>query len=149
MTVSETTVGELRSAFMYDPKCSTTFPWSTINAPAAFAWCTINARGVFASCANQFVHKVDFSDIEWNAVHTLWETLSEYFPIQIPMISHTYTIEYIVGIKCCKQMAVLEIFAGLFLSGSGIIYKIPWDVHLHVHVLVFTYPLKAMQYRIC
>ena len=67
-----TTVGELRSAFMYDPKCSTTFPWCTINAPAAFAWCTINAPAVFAWCTNQFVHKVEFSHIEWNGVHTLW-----------------------------------------------------------------------------
>ena len=57
---------------MYDPKCSTTFPWCTINAPAAFAWCTINAPAVFAWCTNQFVHKVEFSYIEWNGVHTLW-----------------------------------------------------------------------------
>ena len=70
---SKITVGELRSAFMYDPKCSTTFPWCTINAPAAFAWCTINAPAVFAWCTNQFVHKVEFSYIEWNGVHTLWK----------------------------------------------------------------------------
>ena len=56
---------------MYDPKCSTTFPWCTINAPAAFAWCTINAPAVFAWCTNQFVHKVEFSYIWWNGVHTL------------------------------------------------------------------------------
>ena len=56
------TVGELRSAFMYDPKCSTTFPWCTTNAPAVFAWCT-----------SQFVHKVELSYIEWNGVHTLWQ----------------------------------------------------------------------------
>ena len=65
------TVCELRFAFMYDPKCSTTFPWCTINAPATFAWYTINAPAVFAWCTNQFVHKVEFSYIEWNGVHTL------------------------------------------------------------------------------
>ena len=70
--IERITVGELRSAFMYDPKCSTTFPWCTINAPAAFAWCTINAPAVFAWCTNQFVHKVEFSYIEWNGLHTLW-----------------------------------------------------------------------------
>ena len=75
------TVGELRSAIMYDPKCSTKFPWCTINAQAALPWCTINAQAalprctinapaVFAWCTNQFVHKVEF--IEWNGVHTLW-----------------------------------------------------------------------------
>ena len=58
--------------FMYDPKCSTTIPWCTINAPVAFAWCTINAPAVFAWCTNQFVHKVEFSYIGWNGVHTLW-----------------------------------------------------------------------------
>ena len=62
----------LRFYCMYDPKCSTTFPWCTINVPAAFAWCTINAPAVFAWCTNQFVHKVEFSYIEWNGVHTLW-----------------------------------------------------------------------------
>ena len=66
------TVDELRSAFMCDSKCSTTFPWCTINAPAAFPWCTINAPAVFAWCTNQSVHKVQFSYIEWNGVHTLW-----------------------------------------------------------------------------
>ena len=58
--------------FMYDPKCSTTFPWCTINAPAAFAWCTINVPAVFARCTNRFVHKVEFSYIGWNGVHPLW-----------------------------------------------------------------------------
>ena len=58
--------------FMYDPKCSTTFPWCTINAPAAFAWCTINVPAVFAWCTNHFVHKVEFSYIGWNGVHPLW-----------------------------------------------------------------------------
>ena len=72
-----TTVSELRSALMYDPKCSTTFPWCTINAPAAFAWCTINAPVVFAWCMNQ---KVEFSYIEWNGVHTLW--LRSIFPFK-------------------------------------------------------------------
>ena len=47
--------------FIYDPKCSSTFPLCTINAPAAFAWCTINAPAVFAWCTNQFVLKVEFS----------------------------------------------------------------------------------------
>ena len=58
--------------FMYDPKCSTTFPWCTINAPAAFAWCTINVPAAFARCTNRFVHKVEFSYIGWNGVHPLW-----------------------------------------------------------------------------
>ena len=58
--------------FMYDPKCSTTFPWCTINAPAAFAWCTIHVPAVFAWCTNHFVHKVEFSYIGWNGVHPLW-----------------------------------------------------------------------------
>ena len=58
--------------FMYDPKCSTTFPWCTINAPAAFAWCTINVPAAFARCTNRFVHKVEFSHIGWNGVHPLW-----------------------------------------------------------------------------
>ena len=40
--------------FMYEPKCSTTFPWCTINDPEALAWCT-----------NHFVHKVEFSYIGW------------------------------------------------------------------------------------
>ena len=57
--------------FMYDPKCSTTFPWCTINAPAAFAWCTINVPAAFAWCTNRFVHKVEFSYIGWNGVHPL------------------------------------------------------------------------------
>ena len=57
--------------FMYDPKCSTTFPWCTIDAPAVFAWCTINAPAVFAWCTNHFVHKVEFSYIGWNGVHPL------------------------------------------------------------------------------
>ena len=71
------TVCELRSAFMYDSKCSTTFPSCTINAPATFAWCTINVPAVFAWCTNQFVHKVEFSYIEWNGVHTVsLETLN-------------------------------------------------------------------------
>ena len=58
--------------FMYDPKCSTTFPWCTINAPAAFAWCTINVPAAFARCTNRVVHKVEFSYIGWNGVHPLW-----------------------------------------------------------------------------
>ena len=58
--------------FMYDPKCSTTFPWCTINAPTAFAWCTINVPAAFARCTNRFVHKVEFSYIGWNGVHPLW-----------------------------------------------------------------------------
>ena len=58
--------------FMYDPKCSTTFPWCTIDAPGVFAWCTINAPAVFAWCTNHFVHKVEFSYIGWNGVHPLW-----------------------------------------------------------------------------
>ena len=66
------TLCELRSAFMYDSKCSTTFAWCTINAPATFAWCTINVPAVFAWCTNQFVHKVEFSYIDRNGVHTLW-----------------------------------------------------------------------------
>ena len=57
--------------FMYDPKCSTTFPWCTINAPAAFALCTINVPAAFARCTNRFVHKVEFSYIGWNGVHPL------------------------------------------------------------------------------
>ena len=56
---------------MYDPKCSTTFPWCTINAPAAFAWCTIHVPAVFAWCTNHFVYKVEFSYIGWNGVHPL------------------------------------------------------------------------------
>ena len=62
----------LNSYFMYDPKCSTTFPWYTINSPVAFAWCTINASAPFAWCTNHFVHKVEFSYIGWNGVHPLW-----------------------------------------------------------------------------
>ena len=58
--------------FMYDPKCSTAFPWCTINAPAAFAWCTINVPAAFARSTNRFVHKVEFSYIGWNGVHPLW-----------------------------------------------------------------------------
>ena len=57
--------------FMYDPKCSTTFPWCTINAPVVFAWCTINVPAAFARCTNRFVHKVEFSYIGWNGVHPL------------------------------------------------------------------------------
>ena len=57
--------------FMYDPKCSTTFPWCTINAPAVFAWCTIDVPAAFAWCTNRFVHKVEFSYIGWNGVHPL------------------------------------------------------------------------------
>ena len=49
--------------FTYDPKCSTTFPWCTINAPVAFACCTINALAAFAWCMNHLVYKVDFSYI--------------------------------------------------------------------------------------
>ena len=64
--------------FMYDPKCSTTFPWCTINAPAAFAWCTIHVPAVFAWCTNHLVHKVEFSYIGWNGVHPLWGNSSEY-----------------------------------------------------------------------
>ena len=51
---------------------TTTFPWCTINAPAAFAWCTINVPAAFARCTNRFVHKVEFSYIGWNGVHPLW-----------------------------------------------------------------------------
>ena len=58
--------------FMYDPRCSTTFPWCTINAPAAFAWCTINVPVAFTWCTNYFVHKVEFWYIGWNGVHPLW-----------------------------------------------------------------------------
>ena len=58
--------------FMYDPKCSTTFPWCTINAPAAFAWCTIHVPAAFAWCTNRFVHKGEFSYKGWNGVHPLW-----------------------------------------------------------------------------
>ena len=58
--------------FMYDPKCSMTFPWCTIDAPAAFAWCTINVPTAFAWCTNYFVHKVEFSYIGWYGVHPLW-----------------------------------------------------------------------------
>ena len=57
--------------FMYHPKCSTTFPWCTINAPAAFAWCTINVPVAFAWCTNHFLHKLEFSYIGWNGVHPL------------------------------------------------------------------------------
>ena len=57
--------------FMHDLKCSTTFPWCTINAPMAFAWCTMNAPAVFAWCMNHFVHKMEFSYIGWNGVHPL------------------------------------------------------------------------------
>ena len=59
--------------FMYDPKCSTTFPWCTINAPVAYAWCTINASAVFAWCTNHFLHKLEFSYIGWNGVYPLWD----------------------------------------------------------------------------
>ena len=41
--------------FMYDPKCSRTYPWYTINAPAAFAWCTINVPMAFTWCTNHFI----------------------------------------------------------------------------------------------
>ena len=46
--------------FMYDTKCSMTFPWCTINAPVAFAWCTLNVPAAFAWCTNHFVHKSVF-----------------------------------------------------------------------------------------
>ena len=36
--------------FMYDPKCSTAFPWCMIDAPSALAWCTIYAPSAFAWC---------------------------------------------------------------------------------------------------
>ena len=55
-------------------------PWCTINAPAAFPWCTINAPAVFAWCTNQFLHKVEFSYIEWNGVHTLWHLTPQPHP---------------------------------------------------------------------
>ena len=58
--------------FMYDPKCSKTFPWFTINAPAAFAWYTINVPAAFSWCTNHFAYKVVFSCIWWNGVHPLW-----------------------------------------------------------------------------
>ena len=57
--------------FMYDPECSTTFPWCTIDAPATFAWCTIHAPAAFAWCTNHFVHKVEFSYTRRNGVHPL------------------------------------------------------------------------------
>ena len=58
--------------FKYDPKCSTTSPWCTIDAPAVFAWCTINASVAFAWCTNHFAHKVEFSHICWDGVHPVW-----------------------------------------------------------------------------
>ena len=67
--------------FMYDPKCSTTFPWCTINAPAAFAWCTINVPAAFAWCTNRFVHKVEFSYIGWNGVHPQWYWLQSFIGV--------------------------------------------------------------------
>ena len=39
--------------FMYDPECSTTFPWCTINAPVVFAWPT-NSYTKWS-----FVHRVE------------------------------------------------------------------------------------------
>ena len=70
--------------FMYDPKCSTTFPWCAINAPVAFAWCTINVPVAFAWCTNHFVHKMEFSYIGWNGVHPLWCYLWEKEPRDKP-----------------------------------------------------------------
>ena len=58
--------------FMYDRKCSTTFPWCTIYAPVTFAWYMINLPAAFAWCTNHFVHKVEFSYIGTNRVHPLW-----------------------------------------------------------------------------
>ena len=73
---------------MYDPKCSTTFPWCTINAPAAFAWCTIHVPAVFAWCTNHIVHKVEFSYIGWNGVHPLWSRsrVTDGFPHKGPVM---------------------------------------------------------------
>ena len=56
---------------MYDPKCSLTFPWCTIDAPVAFPWCMINAPAAFAWCTNHFVHKVEFAYKGWDEVYPL------------------------------------------------------------------------------
>ena len=57
--------------FMYDPKCSTTFPWLMYDAPVAFAWCTINAPVAFVWCTNHFVNKVEFPYIGWDGIRPL------------------------------------------------------------------------------
>ena len=67
--------------FMYDPKCTTTFPLCTINAPVAFAWCTIKAPAAFAWCTNHFSHKVEFSYIVWNGVHMMTSSNGNIFRV--------------------------------------------------------------------
>ena len=54
--------------FMYDPKCSMTFPWCTINAPVVFAWCATNAPAAFllmyeplCTLSGIFAHRVERS----------------------------------------------------------------------------------------
>ena len=60
--------------FMCDTKCSMMFRWCTINDLVALSWCTINTQAAFAWCTDHFVHKVEFSYIEWNGVHSRWLT---------------------------------------------------------------------------
>ena len=59
--------------FMYNPNCSTTFTWCTINAPVAFDWCNVgdDAPAAFVWCTNHFVHKVEVSYIGLKGAHPL------------------------------------------------------------------------------
>ena len=103
--------------FMYDPKCSTTFPWCTINAPATFAWCTINVPAAFAWCTNRFVHKVEFSYIGWNGVHPLCICRCTRSCCQM-----SYGLLYIVSLYINTMLAKLIIVISIL--------DIPWGFFL-------------------
>ena len=87
--------------FTYDPKCSTTFPRCTINAPVAFASCAINAPVAFARCTNHFVHKVEFSYIGWNGLDPLCM-----WPSQIALV-----LTSIQSITCAVCIHIPSLYA--------------------------------------
>ena len=106
--------------YMFNPKCSTTFPWCTINAPAAFAWCTINAPAVFAWCTihapavfawctNHFEHKMEFSYIGWNGVHPLC--------IRLPSLGGQHV--HLVLIVICLRNSSNVYFSNVYFRFNG------------------------------
>ena len=125
-TTSIITVGELRSAFIYDPKCSTTFPWCTINAPAVFPRCTINTPAVFAWCTNQFVHKVEFSCIEWNGVHILWLCSIGKFARFYWKVRKVLVNPCIAHGRSCDMWATLSFCSGLWSDASVCWNSVYW-----------------------
>ena len=103
---------------MYDPKCSTTFPWCTINAPAAFAWCTINVPAAFARCTNRFVHKVEFSYIGWNGVHPLWCMLA---PVPAEYSPHCKLNKFtavVIELQNNRKQCWWNCFSSIFISAK-------------------------------